>query len=766
MKKTILFYRKALFMKIALLAALIVGGDTAWGGNITVNDDTKTSSYFPFYGTYVNKTSAASQSIIPKDDLGAMKGCTINQIILYTNNTNTTWGTATFKVYLGEVDNTVFSSDELTSWSSLTEVYHGAVSTNTSKEMVITFDNGFEYNGNNLLIGFDLQTSASSGTGITCYGYRPATSVKSCVYQYLDYRNSPVTYRDNFIPKVTFSYSGLAAPTEFATSSVSYNQATIGWTNGGEETQWQLVCSTTDNSSATTPTLISSNPYTIEDLSESTTYYAYLRAYYSEDSQSEWVRTTFTTPEQYPTPIDFAIDDFTATTATFSWTNGTGTAATAWQIKYSTSKGFNPAVSGTLVDGIDSNPYTLEGLSEGTTYYARIRADYGSSHYSSWNTTEIEFTPSNTINTTVNNGTDKSYNLPIQGSSVSSNASSMVKSQFVIPSSSLSALHNRQITELIFHAENSTISWGTATFEVYLKEASYTTFSSTSFENWGTKVFNSATLSVSDNEMSITFDTPFNYTNGNLQIGFKQTGTGSNSSSTWLSVKDGSYANVAIYGNGTGNTGTRTYYSPKVTITTVPVSSAYAKIGSTGYTTFSSAWPLDLSNLPSGLTAYYATASGVKADHVSLTPATTAVSAGTGLILKGTAGQTYAIPVADSGSDLDGNLMTGVPTLEETVATSDSKYVLVNNNGTPEFQNLSENAATVPGGKAYLDATGIAGARSLRIVFEDEMTGIRSMNSEPCTTNSAVFDLQGRRVTNGQLMKGLYIQNGKKMILK
>ena len=68
--------------------------------------------------------------------------------------------------------------------------------------------------------------------------------------------------------------------------------------------------------------------------------------------------------------------------------------------------------------------------------------------------------------------------------------------------------------------------------------------------------------------------------------------------------------------------------------------------------------------------------------------------------------------------------------------------------------------------RAYLstsyDVTA-AGARELQIVFEDETTGINSIENSQSSIENC-FDLQGRKVTRPT--KGLYIVNGKKVIIK
>ena len=196
-------------------------------------------------------------------------------------------------------------------------------------------------------------------------------------------------------------------------------------------------------------------------------------------------------------------------------------------------------------------------------------------------------------------------------------------------------------------------------------------------------------------------------------------------------------------------------------------------IGATGYSTFSCPVPLDFSGV-SGLTAYVATSVG--GDVVYLTPVTTA-PANTGLVLKGNAGD-YNIPVTANAAAPASNLLVGCIVETTVAADATSKfnnYVLVNNGGTPEFQSLLTNGATIPAKKAFLKngAYG-ASAPTLSIVFDDnDATGIsdamRLNNKEQIINN--VYDLQGRQIVNGKsvngkLQRGLYIVNGKKVIIK
>ena len=219
------------------------------------------------------------------------------------------------------------------------------------------------------------------------------------------------------------------------------------------------------------------------------------------------------------------------------------------------------------------------------------------------------------------------------------------------------------------------------------------------------------------------------------------------------------------------------------TVTGSKVSSMKATIGAKGYSTFTAGYPLDLTSLPAGLTAYRA--DQVADDAVKFVSVEQAVPASTGLLLRGTAGTEYEIPVAESASALDEtNLLVGCAFAANfDYGTTDKAnfYVMVNGETAPEFQNVAdylntqtgtnadtgaalyENYIAVPGTKAYLNYESHS-ARALKIVFGDEATGISAVNGSQFMINSEYFNLSGQRVAAPQ--KGLYIVNGKKVVIK
>lgn len=137
-----------------------------------------------------------------------------------------------------------------------------------------------------------------------------------------------------------------------------------------------------------------------------------------------------------------------------------------------------------------------------------------------------------------------------------------------------------------------------------------------------------------------------------------------------------------------------------------PTNSVTGTITAAGWSTFSSFANLDLSDITGGAAYYASAASGTT---VTLSPTTATVPAGEGLMIKGTAGETFTIGVAASGTAITGNLLKGQTTTGNVAASTSGAYHYVFGFKKPEevvteygFYNL--NAATsVPAGKAYLE---------------------------------------------------------------
>lgn len=178
-----------------------------------------------------------------------------------------------------------------------------------------------------------------------------------------------------------------------------------------------------------------------------------------------------------------------------------------------------------------------------------------------------------------------------------------------------------------------------------------------------------------------------------------------------------------------------------------------------GVASFASTYALDLTNLPEGVEAYKATEAG--SNKVSLEKVEVAVPEGTGLILKGTKDEIYAIPVAESASALADNLLVGVTDPAGADITANSAYGLSKTDG--KFHKIGADI-TIPAGKAYLPASSLS-ANELELDFGEsgDVTGINEIAAGKAF-NGEFFNLAGQRVA--QPTKGLYIVNGKKIVIK
>ena len=111
-----------------------------------------------------------------------------------------------------------------------------------------------------------------------------------------------------------------------------------------------------------------------------------------------------------------------------------------------------------------------------------------------------------------------------------------------------------------------------------------------------------------------------------------------------------------------------------------------------------------------------------------------------------------------AAGDFSGNSLTGTMT---SITNPGNAYVLnkTDENGVG-FYKLSS-GGTIGANKAYLT---YSGTLAREFFLFDETTGIQAIDNGQLTIDNVVYDLQGRRVA--QPAKGLYIVNGKKVIIK
>ncbi|MBP5765055.1 MAG: hypothetical protein J6W47_08060, partial [Bacteroidales bacterium] len=138
------------------------------------------------------------------------------------------------------------------------------------------------------------------------------------------------------------------------------------------------------------------------------------------------------------------------------------------------------------------------------------------------------------------------------------------------------------------------------------------------------------------------------------------------------------------------------------------------------------------------------------------------VPANTGLLLEGWADfvGTVNIPVAASSTtDVSANKLVGV-TANTTIDPYEG-YVLMAEPKVAFYWNA--NAFTVGANTAYLPVDFTANPSApAAFQFITEVTGISEVNAE--AASGEIYNLAGQRVSKA--VKGLYIQNGKKILVK
>ncbi len=135
------------------------------------------------------------------------------------------------------------------------------------------------------------------------------------------------------------------------------------------------------------------------------------------------------------------------------------------------------------------------------------------------------------------------------------------------------------------------------------------------------------------------------------------------------------------------------------------------------------------------------------------------IPAGNAVILKSSADKITLTPGATSAT-INGNVLQGTTAAIE--GSAGNIYVLNKVGDQVGFYKLAA-TGTLGANKAYLTVSEPTAPSFLGFSF-GETTGINSIDNGQLTIDNSVYDLQGRRVQNPS--KGLYIVNGKKVVIK
>lgn len=161
--------------------------------------------------------------------------------------------------------------------------------------------------------------------------------------------------------------------------------------------------------------------------------------------------------------------------------------------------------------------------------------------------------------------------------------------------------------------------------------------------------------------------------------------------------------------------------------------------------------------IPTGVKAYYVSAKGTEATMTAIDAQ--AIPANQGVILTSESGAAATmVPAAgETAATITGNQLGQSAGAARTL-TAGECYIL--GNGTEGTAFYPCKAGSLPINKAYLLGNGES---AIVMNFGNAVTGINTI-AAPASAKAPIFDLSGRRVVKAT--KGLYIQNGKKVIVK
>ena len=569
-------------------------------------------------------------------------------------------------------------------------------------------------------------------------------------------------------------------PTNFSAADIMSRKATLSWDANGANA-WILAYKA-EGDADFTEVNVSSNPYTLKNLDFLTTYTAKVRACCSETEQSPWSKEiSFTT--KLIAPTNLALTTFTANTATLSWTEKGD--AKAWVVAYKAKSDADY----TEVN-VNSNPFTLTGLTEDQSYEAKVCADYGGDHRSAWSSKVVEFEP-----------TDK---LVIGQFSSSNSYTSVVPTyqyykyaltQQIFTKGELGEANT--INSIDFFADNGTES--SRNLDIYMVSTDKESFESKN--DWvsvttADRVFSGNVTFINNAWTTITLDRSFNY-DGLLNVLLvvdDNTGSGESNYYSFRYYKANTYQTLYYYNNDSNPDPTALSDFSFTSITTSknqirltkPSTSESADVtfAKEGFGTYyNSARDVEL---PAGMKARIVTSQGNEGALAYETIADgdteeKTVPAATAMMLQ-------VAPAMSSHTSSIKLVSPAAPAISQTNMLHGSD-VATTTTGGAKFYKLSYDADGenigwywgAEGGAAFQSgahkvwlALPNASSRSFFALPEfGETEGIVEIENGRLKVDNCVYDLQGRRmdssIFNSQSSikkKGIYIINGKKVVVK
>lgn len=468
----------------------------------------------------------------------------------------------------------------------------------------------------------------------------------------------------------------------------------------------------------------------------------------------------------YPAPTNISCTNIAATTATVTWDKSA--IVKKWIVEYSTDKTFES------VERIDVNESTatLASLSADQVYYVRVKAVYGTDQESDWSNV-CSFEP--TTKLLVGSGDGTSRFLPF------SNWYHYGLTQQIYTAKELGNKAGSIMALDFFRTDDNECN---NTIEIYLVKTDKTAFTNSS--DWisvteAEKVYDGKMQFESNQWTTIELTKPFDYDGvSNLALIVYD-----------KNVSEDSYGDYRAFRTFKGNDNQTLFFrsdreDPTIRPTVTGTRSKEKNqlrirmadkvtMNGLGIMSYASDNALDFSNI-SDLTAHYASGFTSMANNAGVLTMkqTETTPAGEGLMLKGTANETFYVPALFNLTPeaLTGNNLKGLTKITEVETTEGDKtnFILSQQKGVIAWYPLAAKYA-LKAHSAYLqlltnDVFTSNGTRAISMEFEDGVTTGFIQIATDEVEDGDWYGIDGVKFNQKPTQRGVYINNGRKVIVK
>lgn len=816
MTKAILFYRNSLLTKVFMLVMLLVGGGNyAWGNRIDNGDGTFTENFVGY-----SRTSSNSVYNITTPTGWYAYPSSVAYSYNIAGSLSGYYHTTSPSIYTSASSNTEYYiiTPVITGNFKLWAKRYGTTYTRSVSAYTCTYD---EANGTFSCGSLIKTITPTADYAEYEFEYSGDQTRVALLINY--------AYIDDFTYTPYVADGDIAVPTSLSASNPQPTSIDLSWTAGGEEMTWQFSYGTTSGSLNHKSGYVTTNPYTLTGLEPNTTYYVSIRAL-NDVFSSWSAETSFTTTAEIAvtgvsvsptswemitgttktltatvapndatyktvtwesdntsvatvssagvvtavapgsatitvksvadetktatceitvtspvTPTALKTKDLTSSYANLTWTNGS--TESTWQIKYGTTSGKLNKESGDI--NSSKKPYLITGLSSNTTYYASIRSKLGTA-YSSWSD-ELSFTTP-VVGPACGGATETTEDFNSGWTVNNSNYVTAVKTGWGY----VSGVNSHTLSSTYKNGDSGYGLSAGYNSSQYIVTPEVLTGSTLSF--YACKSSTSASQSSIYVKLykAIKVGSTY-YVDESVCYANESPTTTTMSQYTSSTITDGGYVAIKLYNAAIDD------------LTYQAIKTVSAITDNNGYTTFANGNLLDLTtvNLPSGLKTYKAKVNG---SVVNFTEVNQNLPANTGVLLEGNANTEYRIAIAETSSELaDNDFLVNSTGYTFAAESGYTYYGLIKNSNPLTFGVFAPNSVAIPSNKAYLKVENEPSgeARQLVCSFDNETpTGISAtLNDREETINDKfIYNLNGQRVNKPS--KGLYIVNGKKVIIK